>query len=132
MPYARASNRCAVRALQLWLQTAGIRRGPVFRRMRRGDTLTEQRLTDRSVALIVKRRALAAGLDPKPLSGHSLRAGYVTAAAASGIEERKIANVTRHTRTSPSYAATSDERPRSTTSARCCRHPNRPSIAHRR
>ena len=30
------------------------------------------------------------------LSGHSLRAGYATAAAAAGVEERKIANVTRH------------------------------------
>ena len=33
---------------------------------------------------------------PENLSGHSLRAGYATAAAAAGIEERKIANVTRH------------------------------------
>jgi hypothetical protein len=33
---------------------------------------------------------------PEKLSGHSLRAGYATAAAAAGVEERKIANVTRH------------------------------------
>jgi integrase len=33
---------------------------------------------------------------PTLLSGHSLRAGYATAAARAGIEERKIANVTRH------------------------------------
>jgi len=46
--------------------------------------------------LIVKRRANAAGLAPEQLSGHSLRAGYVTAAAAAGVEERKIANVSRH------------------------------------
>src|ERR1035437_10089162 len=38
------------------------------------------------------------GRRPPPtfLSGHSLRAGYATAAAAAGVEERKIANVTRH------------------------------------
>jgi len=49
------------------------------------------------VALIVKRRAQAAGgVPPALLSGHSLRAGYATAAAAAGVEERKIANVTRH------------------------------------
>ena len=77
------------------MHAAGIHRGPVFRRMRRGDTLTDRRLTDQSVALIVKRRAQAAGLPPL-LSGHSLRAGYATAAAAAGVEERKIANVTRH------------------------------------
>ncbi len=32
---ARAGNRCAVRAVQAWLQAAGIHRGPVFRRMLR-------------------------------------------------------------------------------------------------
>ncbi len=97
VPYARAGNTmCAVRALQTWLSAAGIHRGPVFRRMRRGDTIGEQRLTDQSVALIVKRRAQTAGLPTALLSGHSLRAGYATAAASAGIEERKIANVTRH------------------------------------
>jgi site-specific recombinase XerD len=64
--------------------------------MRRGDTLTGERLSDQSVALIIKRRARAAGLPPEELSGQSLRAGYATAAAATGIQERKIANVTRH------------------------------------
>ena len=97
VPYARAGNdRCAVRALRAWLQATGIHRGPVFRRMRRGDSVAAERLTGQSVALIVKRRANAAGLGPEQLSGHSLRAGYVTAAAAAGIEERKIANVSRH------------------------------------
>ena len=96
VPYARARNRCAVRALQAWLHAAGIHRGPVFRQMRRGDTVTDRRLSDQSVALIVKRRARTAGLPPALLSGHSLRAGYATAAASAGVEERKIANVTRH------------------------------------
>jgi integrase len=85
-----------VKELRAWLAAAGIHRGPVFRRIRRGDTLTDQRLSDQTVALIVKRRARAAALPPEDLSGHSLRAGYATAAAAAGIEERKIANVTRH------------------------------------
>ncbi len=71
-------------------------RGPVFRQMRRGDTLTDRRLSDQSVALIVKRRAAAAGVRPEELSGHSLRAGYTTTVSAAGAEERKIANVTRH------------------------------------
>ena len=47
-------------------------------------------------ALSVKRRAKAAGVPPELLFGHSVRAGYATAAAAAGVEERKIANVTRH------------------------------------
>ena len=100
VPYARAGNDlCPVRALQVYLEAAGIHRGPVFRRMRRGDTLTSERLSDQSVALIIKRRAADAGIRAEELttlSGHSLRAGYATAAAAAGVEERKIANVTRH------------------------------------
>ena len=80
VPYARAGNNlCAVRALQAYLEAAAIHRGPVFRRMRRGDTLTAERLSDQSVALIVKRRATDAGIRSEELatlSGHSLRAGY--------------------------------------------------------
>ena len=64
--------------------------------MRRGDTISAERLTGQSVALIVKRRSKAAGLAPGQLSGHTLRGGYVTAAAAAGIEELMIANVSRH------------------------------------
>src|ERR1035438_1615424 len=60
-PFARAENRCAVRALGAWLQAAGIHRSPVFQQMRRGDTVTDQRLSDQAVALIVKRRAQGAG-----------------------------------------------------------------------
>jgi integrase len=96
VPYAQEPDRCAVRALRRYLDTAGIHSGPVFRQLRRGDNLTDQRLSDQSVALIVKRRAIAADVRPELLSGHSLRAGYATAAAAAGVEERKIANVTRH------------------------------------
>lgn len=96
VPYAHTSERCAVHALRQWLETADIHQGPVFRRMHRGDTIAQTRLSDQSVALIVKRRAKAAGLPPTLLSGHSLRSGYATSAARAGIEERKIANVTRH------------------------------------
>jgi integrase len=97
VPYATASDRlCAVRAVRVWLQTAGIYRGAVFRRLRRGDHVAPDRLTGQSVALILKRRAHPAGRDPGQLSGHSLRSGYITAAAAAGVEERKIQNVSRH------------------------------------
>ena len=102
---AGATSRCRTRARETDARSGRsrrgsppprIHRGPVFRQMRRGDTLTDRRLSDQSVALIVKRRAQAAGVPPALLSGHSLRAGYATAAAAAGVEERKIANVTRH------------------------------------
>ena len=56
--------------------------------------MIDQRLSDQSVALIVKRRARTAGVPAAELSGNSLRARCAAAAAAGGVEERKIANVT--------------------------------------
>jgi hypothetical protein len=45
---------------------------------------------------MVKPRAEDSGLDPGPLSGHSLRAGLATSAAAAGSEERDIQKQTCH------------------------------------
>jgi site-specific recombinase XerD len=73
VPYTREPERCSVRALRRYPDAAGIDRGPVFRRMRRGDALSTERLTAQSVALIVKRRAAEADLPCELLSGHSLR-----------------------------------------------------------
>ena len=53
-------------------------------------------LSDKAVALIVKRRIRVAGLDPAAYSGHSLRAGLATAAAAADVPERVIMAQTRH------------------------------------
>jgi integrase len=55
------------------------------------------RLSGQAVALIVQRRARAAGLDaPASYAGHSLRAGFATSAAQAGMGEIKIARQTRH------------------------------------
>ncbi|MCV9967411.1 tyrosine-type recombinase/integrase [Pararhizobium sp. BT-229] len=59
-------------------------------------TLTDEPLTAQTVALIVKRYAEAAGLDFEKLSGHSLRAGFVTSAAANRASIFPIMEVTRH------------------------------------
>ncbi len=58
--------------------------------------MSEQRLTGRSVARVVKRYAEAAGLDPSDYAGHSLRAGLATSAAAAGVSERVIMKQTGH------------------------------------
>jgi len=55
-----------------------------------------ERLTDRSVAEIVKKRIEAVGFDPTVFSGHSLRAGFVTSALASGADILRVMDVTRH------------------------------------
>ena len=85
-----------IEALDDWLSSAAIVKGAVFLRVRKGDRLTEERLTDQSVALVVKRWAKAAKLDSKLFSGHSLRAGFVTSALADGADVLKVMDVTRH------------------------------------
>lgn len=64
-------------AVRAWLDAAGIYSGPVFRKVDRWDVAGGGRLGDRAVALIVKRAAAAAGLDPRKFSGDSLRAGFL-------------------------------------------------------
>ena len=55
-----------------------------------------QALTDQSVSLIVKRRAQAAGYAAADFAAQSLRAGFLTSAAAAGASVRKMREVSRH------------------------------------
>ena len=85
---------CPVVALQSWLKFARISVGPVFRRVVGGKAGAE-RLTDRHVARLVKRTALAAGVRgdlaegerERKFSGHSLRAGL---ASSAEVDERYV------------------------------------------
>jgi site-specific recombinase XerD len=92
----RGTRLRPVLVVKAWLDAAGITEGPIFRPVAKGDRLLPARLTDRSVAAIVKRRAKDAGLDPRVFSGHSLRAGFVTSALASGADVLRVMDVTRH------------------------------------
>ena len=96
LPYGEQAETCPVRALRVWLAVLPNQRPAVFRRMSRWGTPTRARLTDQSVALIVKRRVVAIGQDPRLFAGHSLRAGLATSAAAGGAAERDIMQQTRH------------------------------------
>jgi site-specific recombinase XerD len=64
--------------------------------MDRHGNVKPQRLTAQSVALVVKRYAAAAGLDPDQFAGDSLRAGLPTSAAQRGVAERDIMRQTNH------------------------------------
>jgi integrase len=79
-----------------WLKSSGIDRGSLFRKVNRHGMLEGVRLSDKSVALLVKRTCKAAGINPAKFSGHSLRAGLATAAAMAGVEERIIQEQTGH------------------------------------
>jgi site-specific recombinase XerD len=95
LTYAEPQRPCAVRALRAWLDHSGLTTGPLFRRITRTGAISSP-LSAQSVALIVKRRVQAAGLDPAAFAGHSLRSGFATQAARDGHRAEQIADVTRH------------------------------------
>ena len=87
---------CPVKNLNHWLNKSKIKKGPIFLRFSKGSKLTNIRLTDQSVALIIKEYLIKAGIDSKNYSGHSLRSGFATSAAEAGAEERSIMAMTGH------------------------------------
>jgi site-specific recombinase XerD len=97
IPFGQSAGSCPVRAVQNWLTAAGISSGPVFRSIDRHENV-RGRLSDRSVALIVKRSAQAVGIDPDRVAGHSLRSGLATSAAAAGVDVLSIMETTGHKR----------------------------------
>ena len=86
--------------LEAWVQGAGIADGFLFRRLLRGKagevTASPSPMSDRAVARLVQARVCAAGYDPAGFAGHSLRAGFLTAAARSGASIFKMREVSRH------------------------------------
>ena len=96
LPYFDNNQYCPVRSLKRWIEISEIKSGPLFRRFLKNSNLSENRLTDQTVALLIKKYLKLAGIDNKNYSGHSLRSGFATSAAESGAEERSIMAMTGH------------------------------------
>jgi len=96
LPYFEKEKYCPVINLKNWLKVSKIKSGPIFRRFVKGSKLTDYRLTDQSVVLIIKEYLNLAGIENKNFSGHSLRSGFATVAAESGADERSIMAMTGH------------------------------------
>ena len=84
IPYFDNKSFCPVLALKHWINNSEIKSGKLFD------------ISDKSVALIIKKYVSLAGLDPNKYSGHSLRSGFATSTAESGAEERNIMAMTGH------------------------------------
>jgi site-specific recombinase XerD len=85
-----------VAALRAWIKQLGRDTGPLFVSIKKGGKLTEDRLSDKSVADIIKKHASAAKLDPDSFSGHSLRSGIITSALQTGADVFAAADLARH------------------------------------
>jgi len=84
IPYFDNINFCPVKALNKWVVEAELKEGKIFN------------ISDKNVALIIKKYANHAGLDANRYAGHSLRSGFATSTAESGAEERNIMAMTGH------------------------------------
>ena len=96
LPYFTNEIYCPVTNLKKWLKISKIKTGPIFRRFSKGLSLTNQRLSDQSVVLLMKKYLTLAGIENKNFAGHSLRSGFATVAAESGADERSIMAMTGH------------------------------------
>lgn len=90
------TRHCPVKALETWLQLAGIIGGPIYRSIGKGSHIASQRLTGHAICHIIRDRMAEAGLDPAGYSGHSLRAGFATSAAMAGVSSWKVRQQTGH------------------------------------
>ncbi len=96
LPYFNKEIYCPVANLKKWLEISKIKSGAIFRRFSKGSSLTDKRLTDQSVVLLMKEYLKLAGIENESYAGHSLRSGFATAAADSGADERSIMSMTGH------------------------------------
>ena len=84
IPYFDNKNFCPVIALKNWIEIFDLKKSRIFN------------ISDKSVALIIKKYANYAGLESHRYAGHSLRSGFATSTAESGAEERNIMAMTGH------------------------------------
>jgi integrase len=92
----RGARPRPIEAVQTWLTAAGITAGSVFRPVTKGGIVGAAGLSASAVRSIVMAYARRAGLDPAAYGAHSLRAGFVTSAAAAGASVFKMQAVSRH------------------------------------
>jgi len=96
IPFSQHPETCAVRALKLWLSTAKITDGFVFRRVDRYGFVSRRGLHSDSIGKLLKRAAARAGMSTASISGHSTRVGCVTQLAENGWPEHIIMKQTGH------------------------------------
>jgi integrase len=87
---------CPVRATKRWLQEASIETGPVLSSVDRWGNPGRKGLSGEAVAIVVKQRGAAIGIDPRLISGHSLRAGFVSECDRRGVPDSAVMRTTGH------------------------------------
>ena len=92
----RGSTLCPVRAVQDWLRISGIVDGLLFRRIRKDSAILAEGMAPHTINRLIKAAARRAGIQYRAIAGHSLRSGFLTAAALRGASVWKLMQVSRH------------------------------------
>jgi site-specific recombinase XerD len=84
IPYFKNIKFCPVISLKKWINISKLSNGYIFN------------ISDKMVAILIKKYLSLAGFDSKKYSGHSLRSGFATVTASFGADEKSIMNMTGH------------------------------------
>lgn len=76
--------------MRAWLAVVNRDQGPLFVRIRKGERLTDQRLSAEWVNVLVQQHV------GKAYTAHLLRASFVTIAKANGADDLEVMNQTKH------------------------------------
>lgn len=100
--YDKNPDTCPVRAWLTWRAAAGITTGPAFLPITVHGRLGNHALSAEAVREIITRNAERAGVAVR-LTGHSMRAGFITASRRAGKREEKIREQSGHAEGSPVF-----------------------------
>lgn len=88
--YSPEAVLCPIRTLQIWIKTLEKTTNALFVRVRKGDRITKDRLTDKTVNDLVKTYF------GEEFSAHSLRASFITIAKINGADDSEIMRQSKH------------------------------------
>ncbi|WP_030757140.1 tyrosine-type recombinase/integrase [Streptomyces sp. NRRL F-5135] len=100
--YGRNPDTCPVRAWLTWHAAAGYIAGPAFLPIDVWGNVNRRHLSPEAVREIIARNAERAGLSVR-LTGHSMRAGFITTSRRAGKREEKIREQSGHAENSPAF-----------------------------
>jgi integrase len=92
----RGAALCPVRAVQDWLRVSGVSEGMLFRRIRKDGMILQEGMAPHTINRLIKAAARRAGIQDRAIAGHSLRSGFLRAAALRGASVWKLMQVSRH------------------------------------
>ena len=85
IPYFKDKNFCPVVSIKNWIEII---------KSKTNSLIFD--ISDKMVAVLIKKYLQKAGFDNTKYSGHSLRSGFATVAADHGADEKSIMNMTGH------------------------------------